>query len=111
MPVMSDEKIIQFPGGGAGAKKSPKSADAAGSGPAAGSGKPDRAIEATTLSADQQKAIGIIASGMPFVLIGIKSTGSGADFFTAIAGEPSDLRNARDHLDGVITRAFDRKGL
>jgi len=110
MPSMSDDKIIQFPGGGAGAKKAAKPGDAAK--PAAAQAPPaGGALGATTLSEDQQKAIGIIASGMPFVLIGIKSTGSGADFFTAIAGEPSDLRNARDHLDGVITRAFDRKGL
>jgi len=105
MPPMSDDKIIQFPGGTGGAKKVAKTADSA-KAPAGGG-----PIDATTLSEDQQKAIGIIASGMPFVLIGIKSTGSGADFFTAIDGEPSDLRNARDHLDGVITRAFDRKGL
>ncbi len=92
------DKIIRFPGAG------PKSAatPAAPATPAIG---PDG------MSDEQRKAIGIIVSGMPFVLVGIKGTDRGADFFTAVAGEPSDLRNALPHLAGVIERAFERKGL
>ena len=48
---------------------------------------------------------------MSFVMIGIKATDRGADFFTAVHGEAADLRNAQPHLDGVIARAYSRKGL
>lgn len=94
---MGDDKIIRFPGG----EKQPPPPPQAGGDPAGLDG----------LDAEQRKAIGIILSGMPFVLVGIKSTPSGADFFTALWGEASDLRNARPHLDGVIERAYGRKGL
>ena len=69
------------------------------------------AIGPDGLSEDQRKAVQVVLSGMPFVLIGIKATDRGADFFTAIHGEASDLRNAQAHLSGVIDRAFDRKGI
>jgi hypothetical protein len=60
---------------------------------------------------DQAKAIQAILSGMPFVFLGIKPTGAGADFYTAMHGDPTDLRNAHEHLYGVIDRLYDRKGL
>lgn len=63
------------------------------------------------LSADQEKAIQVIMSGMSFACVGIKPTDQGADFFTAVEGDASDLRNALPHLEGVIERACDRKGL
>lgn len=63
------------------------------------------------LSDDQRKAVQIVLSGMPFVAVGIQPTERGADFFTAVHGEPTDLRNAQPHLHGVIERAFARKGL
>ena len=44
-------------------------------------------------------------------MLGIKATDRGADFFTAVHGEAADLRNAQPHLDGVIARAYSRKGL
>ena len=53
----------------------------------------------------------IVLSGMSFIVIGIKPSGGGADFFTAVQGDPAELRNAQDHLSGVIERAFSRKGL
>jgi hypothetical protein len=97
---MSD-KIIKFPGS-AGAKPSAEAAPSPASAPVRG---PDG------LTDDQRKAIQVVMSGMPFVLVGIKATDRGADFFTAIEGEPGDLRNAFDHLPGVIERAYGRKGL
>ena len=99
--MADDDKILQFPGG-AKRGETPAKPPAKGDAPAAG---PDG------LSEDQRKAMQIVLSGMPFVLIGIKPTPSGADFFTAVSGEPSDLRNAQDHLGGVIERAFSRKGI
>ena len=95
---MSD-KIIQFPGK---AGKTPTSEEA----PAA------PAIPGMeNLSEDQRKALQLIASGLPFVLIAMQPTARGADFFTALHGEPEDLRNAHPHLPGVIDRLYARKGL
>ena len=109
------DKILQFPGA-AGAER-----------PAAKATKPaaeqpvnvpvDQAqLDAaqamlSQLSPDQQKAMQIIMSGTTFVLVGIKPTDRGADFFTAVHGDDTDLRNAQPHLDGVIERAFARKGI
>ncbi len=102
--MADDEKILQFPGAGKrpeAAAKAPAKAD-----------KPEKpAVGADGLTDDQRKAMQIVLSGMPFVLIGIKPTGGGADFFTAVSGEATDLRNAQDHLGGVIDRAFARKGI
>ena len=64
------------------------------------------------LTPDQQKAIGIILSGATFICIGIEQPASGgADFFTACHGDEGYLRNAEDHLPGVIHRLFVRKGI
>jgi len=92
------EKIIQFPG----------SAKPAAS---AVPGKTDNAVGADGLTEDQRKAMQIVLGGMAFVVIGIKPTDRGADFFTAVHGDATDLRNAQDHLGGVIDRALSRKGI
>ena len=63
------------------------------------------------LSEEQRKAAQIVLSGLPFVVIGLKTTEQGADFFTAVHGDPGDLRNALPHLAGVIERAFARKNI
>lgn len=94
---MSD-KIIRFPGA-AGAAKTPPPA------PVAEEKGPDGLTE------DQRKAVQVVLSGMTFVLVGIKPTERGADFFTAVHGDHTDLRNAQDHLAGVIARAYSRKGI
>lgn len=91
---MSD-KIIRFPG----AAKAPA--------PPA----PEAAPGPDGLTDDQRKAVQIAVGGMAFVIVGIKPTDRGADFFTAVHGDPTDLRNAQDHLGGVIARAFARKGI
>jgi hypothetical protein len=118
---MNDDKFIQFPGFGPAAgkntsKTSDKSVDkkAAESAPIPGApGGLSDSIPGNTdgLNEDQRKALQIVLSGMPFVMVGIKPTQSGADFFTALHGEATDLRNAADHLPGVIERAYDRKGI
>ncbi len=106
---MNDDKILQFPGVG---KSTPAPTPAPtdqfdGSHNNAASGVPG--LEG--LSEDQRKALQVVLSGMTFVMVGIKPTERGADFFTAIHGDTTDLRNASDHLPGVIERAFDRKGI
>ncbi len=100
---MNDDKIIRFPGSGPSPAKPGKPAK----GDPAGKGKRG----ADGMTEDQRKAVQIVLSGMPFVLIGIQPTASGADFFTALGGEAGDLRNAQDHLAGVIERAFAKRGL
>lgn len=66
--------------------------------------------EGIPLSPEISKAMGIILS-KSFVLVGIEPTESGADFFTVVEGDDQDLLNALEHLDGVIRRAYHRKGL
>lgn len=63
------------------------------------------------LSPDQNKAMGLILSGMPFVLVAIRETDGGADFYTALHGEPTVLRNAQDELPAVIARLYAKKGV
>lgn len=95
---MSD-KIIRFPGPGRTPAEAPQPA------PAADQRGPDG------LTDDQRKAIQLIIGGMTFVCVGIKPTERGADFYTAVHGDATDLRNALDHLPGVIQRACSRKGI
>lgn len=111
--MADDDKILQFPGGAqfpggpkADAKSKGKSRSKAPEEP-----PPPAAVGLDGLSEDQRKAVQIVLSGMPFVLIGIKATERGADFFTAMHGEEADLRNAQPHLGGVIDRAYARKGI
>jgi hypothetical protein len=92
------DKIIRFPGKDAGKK----GADPKGT-------PPEDALAG--LSEEQRKAIGIVLSGTAFVVVGIKPSERGADFFTAVAGDHTDLRNAQPHLAGVIERALSRKGV
>lgn len=92
---MSD-KIIRFPG----AAKAPAPAPAE-----------DETKGPDGLTEEQRKAAQIVLSGMTFVLVGIKPSERGADFFTAVHGDHTDLRNAQDHLAGVIARAYSRKGI
>lgn len=61
------------------------------------------------------KAFGIIQQALTdnvsLVVIGIKPTKTGADFFTALHGDQGDLLAAKDELPGVIERLYRRKGL
>jgi hypothetical protein len=63
------------------------------------------------MSPDQEKAIKLIMSGVTFVFIGIKPAPTGADFYTALHGDATDLRNAQDHLPDVIDRLYTKKGI
>lgn len=115
-----NDKIIQFPGAGRTPVAStpppaPKPAPEAPAAPVAVSLDAEQVRQAQAalgnLSAEQQKAMQIVLSGMPFVLVGIQPSERGADFFTALHGEAADLRNAQPHLGGVIDRAYGRKGI
>ena len=106
---MSDnDRVIQFPGA---VKPTVKPADKVSTRKKIDTKPTDVPAGMAHLSEDQRKALSIVTSGMPFVLVGIKATDSGADFFTALHGEDQDLRNAQSHLSGVIERAYSRKGL
>jgi hypothetical protein len=98
--TMADDKVIKFPTGDAPKKSAGKTPPAAAT-----------TIDPAALSEDQRKALSIVLGGMPFVMIGIQATPSGADFFTALSGPDNDLRNAFSHLSGVIERAYARKKL
>lgn len=63
------------------------------------------------LNPGQQKALAIIASGKPFIVIGLSPTDSGCDFHTVAEGDADVLRNAEQHLEGVISRLYVRIGI
>jgi hypothetical protein len=97
---VGNDKVIQFPG-----VRSTK----VGAQPGAVSDVPVETLP--QLNPEQQKAIGLILSGTTFIFIGIKPADRGADFFTALHGDHTDLRNAQDHLPDVINRLYSRKGI
>ncbi|MBA3686960.1 MAG: hypothetical protein H0W72_17205 [Planctomycetes bacterium] len=120
--MSDDERIIRFPGAKPATPGRPGDARRAGGPPAKGAKSDSGGLpvpdlppgvppELANLDEDQRKAVSIVLSGMAFVLVGIKPSPSGADFFTAVHGEPADLRNAESHLPGVIERAYTRKGI
>lgn len=108
-PAMSDDpKVIRFPGAAARPPRPAPVKDDTTTGELAADAA---AVGADGLTDEQRKGIQVILGGMSFVLVGIKPTDRGADFFTAVHGDAADLRNAQGHLDGVIARAFARKGI
>lgn len=106
---MSD-KVIKFPDGGNAKPRKPllPATDQTVPMPPV---KPPKNQQQIEVNEDQKKAIEAILAGLPFVFIGIKPTSDGADFYTALHGDPTDLRNAHEHLYGVIDRLYERKGL
>jgi hypothetical protein len=98
------DKVIRFPGPeglpGAGDEREQ---------PVSGEG--DGSLGIPGLSADQEKALRIAMDGMSFVIVGIKPTGSGADFFTAVHGKRGELADAAPHLDGILQRALEKLGV
>ncbi len=105
---MADNKIITFPG-----SRRPGTDQATAKPVAKAASEAEPGVPATAfgaLTADQIKAIQLAQSGMGFVMVALKPTASGADFFTAVHGDATELRNAQDHFSGVIDRALARKG-
>jgi len=96
----SDDRVIAFPGGTASPRRDEQVSEP---------GPGDVGIPG--LSADQEKAIQIVLSGMSFVCIGIKPAGDGADFYTSLHGKRGELHDAGPHLDGVIQRAYERRDI
>lgn len=104
-----NDKILKFPGS-RGAQSAPEPTDV----PAdekTGIFLKDQHGNAVQISEDQQKALNCIASGMPFVFIGIAPTPSGADFYRALHGDDADLRNALDQIHTQVDKAYARRGL
>ena len=106
--MSDDPKVIRFPGAAARPPRPAPVKDDKTTGELAADAA---AIGPDGLTEEQRKGIQVILGGMSFVLVGIKPTDRGADFFTAVHGDAADLRNAQGHLDGVIARAFARKGI
>ena len=63
------------------------------------------------MSKAQLKAMQLIMQGMTFVFVGLKPTQTGADFFTAVHGEHTDLRNASDEIPNIVARALHKEGI
>lgn len=63
------------------------------------------------MSKAQHKAMQLVMQGMTFVFVGLKPTPSGADFFTAVHGDPTDLRNAADEIPNIIMRSLAKEGI
>jgi hypothetical protein len=109
-----DDRVIRFPGSqpAPAAPPAPPAASVAKakakrSEPPATERPPDPA----DLDEDRRKAISVILSGMPFVCIGIQPSPTGADFFTSLGGDTAELAKAQPHLDGVIDRLFQKRGI
>lgn len=64
-----------------------------------------------TLSESQAKALSVVLSGHPFLVIGIKPTSTGADIFSVVHGDHEELKKIRPKLPELIDRAFDRAGV
>jgi len=68
--------------------------------------------EGPEFAPEQQKALNILNSGVSFVMIGIKPTDTGADFFNAIYfKDKSDISNCIDFLPNIINKACSKKGI
>jgi hypothetical protein len=63
------------------------------------------------LSQAQQKAMNIIISGMPFVVIGIYPIRNGADIFSSLGGNKEELIKAYDKLGEILERAYEKENL
>ncbi|MFW5845942.1 MAG: hypothetical protein ACOCXJ_06930 [Planctomycetota bacterium] len=98
-----NDNVIQFPGSDEDGEPTERAAQVSSAG--------DGSTGIPGLTIDQEKAIRIAVDGMSFVMVGIKPTESGADFFTAVHGLAGTLQDAGPHLDGVIQRALQRMGL
>ena len=108
---MANDKIIRFPGSVGRAPAADEKSDKAEKAERDGQAGAAAALGPDGLTEDQRKAVQLVLSGVSFVLIGIKPTDRGADFFTAVHGDATDLRNSQPHLDGVIARAFSKKNI
>jgi hypothetical protein len=112
-----NEKILQFPGAPKKTReRKPKTPPAQAvemeqTTPQRFSPPGDGSLGLPGLTQDQEKAVKMILSGMPFVILGIRPTDTGADFFTAIDGPKQDLRNASGHIPHIIAQALDKAGL
>jgi hypothetical protein len=98
-----NDRIIQFPG----AAKPP---EAPAPKPGRGETPEERNQQATRAAGFlfdyvQTEALSAV------IVIGIRPTPTGGDFFTEVIGDPTDLRNALGALPGVIERAYARKGI
>ncbi len=57
-----------------------------------------------------RKAIGIIESGMPFVIVGMSPTTSGCDFHSSVVGDPAVIGPAAQHIATMANKALSRAG-
>lgn len=93
---MSDDNIIEFP-----VFKKPEEIL-----------QPPKVIDGQIqLSQAQQKAVNIVISGMPFIVVGILPTVSGADIFSALGGNKEELIKVYHKLGEILERAYEQENL
>lgn len=70
------------------------------------------------LTPEQAKAISLITSGKPYIVIAAaptytdgESVSTGADIFTSLGGDPEVLRAIQPSLPNIIDRLYQRKGI
>ena len=93
---MSDDNIIEFP-----VFKKPEEIL-----------RPPKVIDGQIqLSQAQQKAVNIVISGMPFIVVGILPTVGGADIFSALGGNKEELIKVYHKLGEILERAYEQENL
>lgn len=65
---------------------------------------------AELLSPEMQKAVGIVESGMPFLIVGMRPTPGGCDFLSAVVGDRAVVGPAARHLLDMAARCLRRAG-
>jgi hypothetical protein len=110
------DKIIRFPGAKAPPKPVP-SKEELGYDPALPGSEQTGIVlrdsygKVVKLVEEQAKALNVVLSGHPFLLIGIKPVHNGADIYSSVFGDPEELRKIHPKLLELIDRAYDRSGI
>ena len=72
---------------------------------------PTRVPDVAKVSDDAlRKALQIIETELPFVIIGLRPTPGGCDFLTAVVGNRDIIAPAAPHLGGALARLLKRNG-
>ncbi len=113
-------EIIRGPWAGSDHHEEPEQEPMPASMPAPGSDKaPARPQKTVNISQEQADWLNklngmlgqVLGGQMSLVVVGILPAGRGHDFYTIVEGVPEELRKALPELEGVIERAYGRKGI
>lgn len=65
---------------------------------------------AELLTPELRKAVGIVESGMPFLIVGMRPTPGGCDFLSVVVGDPEVVGPAAAHIVEMAGRCLRRAG-